>query len=84
MKQANILKKTTAAFNTAKSKVATSEAKTSFSNVETPQVKKSQPKTECSIQKIQEKAYELFLKRNGGPGSAEEDWAQAERIVKGL
>jgi hypothetical protein len=23
------------------------------------------------------------FKRNGGPGSAEEDWAQAEKIVKG-
>jgi hypothetical protein len=34
-------------------------------------------------QKIAEKAYELFLKRNGGPGSAEQDWAQAEKIVKG-
>ena len=34
-------------------------------------------------QKIAEKAYELYLKRNGGPGSAEEDWAKAEKIVKG-
>ena len=34
--------------------------------------------------KIAEKAYELYLKRNGGPGSAEQDWAQAEKIVKGL
>jgi len=84
MKQANILKKTTAAFNASKSKVAAPEVKTSFSNVETPQVKKAHLKTECSTQKIQEKAYELFLKRNGGPGSAEQDWAEAERIVKGL
>ena len=34
-------------------------------------------------QKIAEKAYELYLQRNGAPGSAEEDWIQAEKIVKG-
>ena len=33
--------------------------------------------------KIQEKAYELYLQRNGASGSAEEDWRQAEKIVKG-
>jgi Protein of unknown function (DUF2934) len=33
--------------------------------------------------RIQEKAYELYLKRNGGPGSAEEDWAKAEKMIKG-
>jgi hypothetical protein len=34
-------------------------------------------------QKIAEKAYELYLQRNGAPGSAEEDWRQAEKIIKG-
>ena len=48
--------------------------------VETPAAQKTASK-EVSLQKIQEKAYELFLKRNGGPGSAEEDWALAEKIV---
>ena len=52
------------------------------SKVEIPAVQKTASK-EVSLQKIQEKAYELFLKRNGGPGSAEEDWALAEKIVKG-
>jgi hypothetical protein len=33
--------------------------------------------------KVQEKAYELYLQRNGAPGSPEEDWMQAEKIVKG-
>ena len=45
------------------------------------------PQTTCTKeelrQKIAEKAYELYCKRNGGPGSAEEDWAKAEKIVKG-
>jgi Protein of unknown function (DUF2934) len=49
---------------------------------EIPAAQKTASK-EVSLQKIQEKAYELFLKRNGGPGSAEEDWALAEKIVKG-
>jgi len=34
-------------------------------------------------QKVQEKAYELYLQRNGAPGSAEQDWLEAEKIVKG-
>jgi hypothetical protein len=45
------------------------------------------PKTTLSSEefykKVQEKAYELYLQRNGAAGSAEEDWQQAEKIVKG-
>ena len=51
--------------------------------VEIPVTQKPQPKADL-LQKIQEKAYELFLQRNGAPGSAEQDWIQAEKIVKGL
>jgi Protein of unknown function (DUF2934) len=32
---------------------------------------------------IQERAYELFLKRGQQPGHELEDWLQAEREVKG-
>ncbi|MGD8452413.1 MAG: DUF2934 domain-containing protein [Phycisphaerae bacterium] len=28
---------------------------------------------------IRQRAYEIFLARNGGPGDASSDWAQAER-----
>ena len=50
---------------------------------EVPVTQTPVPKVD-TLKRIQEKAYELYLKRNGGPGSAEEDWAQAEKIVKGL
>jgi len=33
-------------------------------------------------QQIRERAYEIFLRRNGGPGDAHSDWAQAERELK--
>ena len=53
--------------------------------VEPKPIVKAEPQHKVStLQKIQEKAYDLYLKRNGGPGSAEQDWAEAERIVKGL
>jgi hypothetical protein len=53
------------------------------SRVEIPVTQTAKAKDEGAIlKKIQEKAYELFLKRNGGPGSAEQDWAQAEKIVR--
>ena len=84
MKQASIIKKTTVAFGSSKNKAAAPEAKTPAPVVEAAVVKKNHSKTENTLQKIQEKAYELFLQRNGGPGSAEEDWAKAEKIVKGL
>jgi len=50
---------------------------------EVPVTQAPVPKVDI-LKKIQEKAYELYLKRNGAPGSAEEDWAHAEKIVKGL
>lgn len=58
------------------------------SNVQSPAVSKPQPKETCSkknvsFEQIQEKAYELFLKRNGSPGNPDEDWLEAERILKG-
>jgi hypothetical protein len=35
-----------------------------------------------SEQQIRERAYEIFLRRNGGPGDARSDWVQAERELK--
>jgi hypothetical protein len=32
-------------------------------------------------QQIRERAYELYLARQGGPGSAFEDWLQAEAEI---
>ena len=88
MKQVSFSKKTTAAINVSKNKVEVPEVKTSSPKaetpkLETPEVKTTHSKAEATLQKIQEKAYELFLKRNGAPGSPEEDWIQAEKIVKG-
>ena len=70
---------------TAKKTVATPNR---FKNgVVSPMVAKPQTRTEktsvtkkeVSLQKIQEKAYELFLKRNGGPGSAQQDWIDEQQ-----
>jgi len=66
--------------NTTKRTTVTSKAPKS--RVETPLERPVKSNGDLS-QKIAEKAYELFLKRNGAPGSAEEDWIQAEKIVKG-
>ncbi len=49
-----------------------------------PAVQKSSKSNGDLQQKIAVKAYELFLKRNGGPGNADQDWLDAERLVKGL
>jgi hypothetical protein len=32
-------------------------------------------------EQIRQRAYELYLARNGGPGSAIEDWLQAEAEI---
>jgi len=40
------------------------------------------PKTPQEIDEaIRLKAYELYLKRNGGAGDASKDWLTAERII---
>jgi hypothetical protein len=33
-------------------------------------------------QLIRERAYQIFLRRRGGPGNATADWAQAERELR--
>ena len=35
-----------------------------------------------SEQQIRARAYEIYLRRNGGPGDAHADWAQAERELR--
>lgn len=80
MKQASTVKKSSVKTPSPASIVAPTATK---SKVET-----SSTKTACSKEdfhkKVAEKAYELFLQRKGAQGSAEEDWAKAEKIVKGL
>lgn len=71
MVQASTVKRTTASSKVPKSKI------------ETPAEKPSKFNGNLN-QKIAEKAYELFLKRNGAAGSPEGDWILAEKIVKGL
>ncbi|MGC1617413.1 MAG: DUF2934 domain-containing protein [Candidatus Acidiferrum sp.] len=41
-----------------------------------PSVKKLSPQ-----EKIAERAYEIYLERNGAPGNPLEDWVRAEREV---
>ena len=71
MIHASTVKRTTVTSRVPKSRLETSLGKPAKSNGDLNQ-------------KIAEKAYELFLQRNGAPGSAEGDWLQAEKIVKGL
>jgi len=42
----------------------------------TPSVKKLSPQ-----EKIAQRAYEIYLERNGAPGNPLEDWVRAEREV---
>lgn len=42
-------------------------------------VRKSSAKTMPTAEQIRQRAYELYLARNGGPGDAHSDWVEAER-----
>jgi hypothetical protein len=37
---------------------------------------------EPTIDNVRVRAYERFLERAGGPGSAEQDWLEAERDIR--
>jgi hypothetical protein len=63
-------------------KRATAKPLTSQNRLEIP-LPQTTSKNGDLNQKIAEKAYELYLQRNGAPGSAEQDWIKAEKIVKG-
>ena len=86
MKQASAVKKTTVKSTKAVKPVMASAPAASKNRIETPSPKTTKVtfSAEDFNKKVAEKAYELFLGRNGAPGSAEEDWIQAEKIVKGL
>ncbi len=71
MRETTTIKRTAAKVTTPKNRI------------ETP-FEQSTKSTGDFYRKVQEKAYELYLQRNGAPGSPEEDWLQAEKIVKGL
>ncbi|MCK4342101.1 MAG: DUF2934 domain-containing protein [Phycisphaerae bacterium] len=42
-------------------------------------VKKRQPTAMPTENQIRERAFDIFLARNGSPGNAHSDWMQAER-----
>jgi hypothetical protein len=42
-------------------------------------VTKSAAKSVPTQEQIRERAFEIYLRRNGGPGDAHSDWVQAER-----
>lgn len=33
-------------------------------------------------ERIRQRAYEIYMRRNGGPGDPKSDWAQAERELR--
>jgi len=72
MIQANGVKKTTAAASRVSAKV----------KVEAPVVKSSKSNGDLA-QKIAQKAYELYVARGCANGHDVEDWAKAEKIVRG-
>jgi len=45
-------------------------------------VKNGEVKKTVSIKAIEKKAYELYEKRGGKNGSAEQDWLEANRILE--
>lgn len=63
-------------------KRTTEKTSSSQNRLEIPLPQTTSKKVDLT-QKIAEKAYEIYLQRNGAPGSAEEDWIKAEKIVKG-
>jgi len=42
-------------------------------------VTKSRSKAMPSEEQVRARAFEIYLRRNGGPGDAQSDWLQAER-----
>jgi len=86
MKQASPVKKATVKSPKVTKTVASSAPVILKNKVETPSPKttKTAYSAEDFNKKVAEKAYEIYLQRNGAPGSAEGDWIQAEKIVKGL
>ena len=50
--------------------------------MKTRKTKMQNQNNESTSQQIQERAYELFLKRGGQPGHELEDWLQAEREIQ--
>ncbi|QOJ15848.1 MAG: DUF2934 domain-containing protein [Planctomycetia bacterium] len=57
-------------------------AETPISTLIAPQASVSRPRTapaQISHARIEERAYQVYLSRNGGPGDAMSDWLQAER-----
>ena len=81
MRQASTVKRTTVKTTTPSAPVAASAPVAVKNKAETPSLKTTYSKEEFH-RKVALKAYELYLQRNGGPGSAEEDWKKAEKIIK--
>jgi len=43
------------------------------------EIRAARPEAAAAEERIRQRAYELYLQRGDGPGSALEDWLQAER-----
>ncbi len=67
---------------TSTKKWTTAQSPTPQNRFETSLAQTTLPKKDFN-QKVQEKAYELFVARGYAHGYDVEDWYQAERIVKG-
>jgi hypothetical protein len=49
----------------------------------TTSITKARSTTVPTEQQIRARAYEIYLRRKGGPGDAHADWLQAEQELKG-
>ena len=59
-------------------KATLTSAPSKFSATSRP-VTKPRTKVAPTEEQIRARAFEIYLARNGGPGDADSDWAQAER-----
>ncbi len=60
-------------------KTGTTALKPRTARKATAAVARSPAPVQPTPEQIRARAYEIFLRRNGGPGDAHDDWLQAER-----
>jgi len=64
-------------------KLSSSETTTRSATARRPTQTISRTGKAATDQMIRERAFQIYLARNGGPGDPASDWAQAERELRG-
>lgn len=64
---------------TATTRKTTTAATDTGSKSNTRSAPKKAAKVFPTEEQVRQRAFEIFLKRNGGPGDAHDDWVRAER-----